>query len=266
MTVTGGSALEDVRGLLVDIDGVLMVSWVPILGAPEALAELRELGIPFRLVTNTTSHGRTALAAELGRIGFDVSPDELLTAPAATGAYLRAHHPEARVFLLGEADLTEELEGLRLVEDGADVVVIGGADQAFTFDNLNRALRMVLDGAALVAMHRNLSWLTNEGLSLDAGAYLLGLERAAGVEAAVCGKPSPEVFDQGVAGLGLVPGQVAMVGDDLDTDVLAAQSCGLIGVLALSGKHRGRPETGREGLPDVVVDRFAEVPDLLRRA
>jgi ribonucleotide monophosphatase NagD (HAD superfamily) len=74
------------------------------------------------------------------------------------------------------------------------------------------------------------------------------------------------VFDQGVAGLGLVPGEVAMVGDDLDTDVLAAQSCGLVGVLVLSGKHRGRPETGREGLPNVVVDRFAEVPDLLRRA
>jgi len=113
-------------------------------------------------------------------------------------------------------------------------------------------------------MHRNLSWLTKEGLSLDAGAYLLGLERAAGVEAVVCGKPSPEVFGQGVAGLGLATSEVAMVGDDLDTDVLAAQSCGLVGVLALSGKHRGRPETGHEGLPDAVVDRFAEVPDLLR--
>src|SRR5205823_7312812 len=138
-------------------------------GALETMELVRARGIPFRIMTNTTSHSRADLSAELRGAGFDVAPEEILTAPAATAAYLRAHHPGARVYLLGETGVAQDLEGVSLVDaEPADVVVIGGADEAFNFHTMNKAFRMLRGGAVMVAMHRNFSWLTDEGLCLDA--------------------------------------------------------------------------------------------------
>ncbi len=254
-----------IDGVLLDVDGVLVVSWEPIPGAVEALRWLREQGVPFRLVTNTTTVPRSRMAETLRAAGFDVAPEDLLTAPVATAAYLRANHPGARCFLLGIEDIAEDLAGIDLVSDHADVVVVAGADEAFHFDNLNRAFRMLLDGAALVAMQRNLSWMEAAGPSLDAGAYLLGLEAAAGVAAVVAGKPSPDFFRSGLDLLGLPAQRVAMVGDDVEYDVLAAQAVGITGILVRTGKFRPEHLERASGSPDHVVDSLADLPDLIER-
>jgi len=183
----------------------------------------------------------------------------------ATAAYLRANHPGARCFLLGIDDIAEDLEGIELVKGRADVVVVGGADEAFHFDNLNRAFRMVLAGAALVAMQRNLSWMEADGPSLDAGAYILGLEAATGVDAVVVGKPSPDFFRSGLDLLGLPAERVAMVGDDVLYDVLAAQAVGITGVLVRTGKFRPEHLGAAGGSPDHVVDSLADLPALIER-
>lgn len=250
-----------VEGLLLDLDGVLVVSWKPIDGAIDTIARLRERGIPFRIMTNTTSHSRVDLSEQLRGSGFDIPAYEILTAPAATGAYLRAHYPGSRVYLLGETGVAQDLDGVTLVDDEpADVVVIGGADEAFIFGNFNKAFRMLLGGASLVAMHRNFSWLTDEGLCLDAGAYVLGLEAATGLTAAITGKPSPDFFESGLDSLGLPAERVAMVGDDLDHDVLAAQTMGMTGVLTRTGKFRQERVDASDDRPDHVVDSIADVP------
>jgi len=253
-----------VEGLLLDLDGVLVVSWKPIDGAIDTIALFRERGIPIRIMTNTTSHSRADLSEELRGSGFDIPAYEILTAPAATGAYLRSHYPGKRAFLVGETGVAQDLEGVTLVDDEpADVVVIGGADEAFVFDNFNKAFRMLLGGAALVAMHRNLSWLTEEGLCLDAGAYVLGLEAATGLTAAITGKPTPEFFESGLDSLGLPAERVAMVGDDLDHDVLAAQTLGMTGVLTRTGKFRAEVLDRSDDHPHHVVDSIADVPAAL---
>ncbi len=260
---TGGD-LGHVDGVLLDIDGVLTVSWRPIAGAPETLAWLRREAIPFRLITNTTTISRTRLAGVLREAGFGVEREEILSAASATGAYLRAHHPGARCFVLGETvDLAEDLEGIDLVGEGADVVVVAGADDDFTWAHMNRALGMLLDGAELVAMQRNLTWLTDEGLKFDAGPYVAGLELASGKRAALVGKPDPGFFHQGLEALDLPAERVAMVGDDLAFDVLAAQALGLTGVLVRTGKFLPEVDHRREQEPDVVVSSIAELPRLL---
>jgi HAD superfamily hydrolase (TIGR01458 family) len=251
-----------VGGVLLDVDGVLTRSWKPLPGAREAVAWLRSEGVPFRLVTNTTVLSARGLAEALRRAGFDVRAEELVTPPVAAVRYLLRHHPGARVFLLGRPDSVEDLSGIDLAEVRADVVLVAGADEAFTWTNLNRALQMVVSGAALVAMHRNVTWLTEQGLVLDAGAYVLGLERAAGVEAVVIGKPSPDFFRQGLDSLGLPPERVAMVGDDLENDVLAAQGLGMTGVWVRTSKAAA---IDRPGEPDRVIDSAADLPGLLTR-
>jgi HAD superfamily hydrolase (TIGR01458 family) len=255
---------DGVEGLLLDLDGVLVVSWKPIDGAIDTIALLRERDIPFRIMTNTTSHSRADLSKELQDSGFDIPPEEILTAPAATAAYLRAHYPGKRVYLLGETGVAQDLDGVTLVDDEpTDVVVVGGADEAFVFHNFNKAFRMLLGGAALVAMHRNFSWLTDEGLCLDAGAYVVGLEAATGLTAAITGKPSPDFFGSGLEALGLPADRVAMVGDDLYSDVLAAQTIGMTGVLTRTGKFRQEDLDGSEDRPDHLVDSIADVPAAL---
>jgi HAD superfamily hydrolase (TIGR01458 family) len=257
------SRLRGIRGLLLDVDGVLTAAGRPLPGAPRALARLRDLGIPFVLATNTTELSRAELAGRLGEGGFDIEPAQIVTAPVVTAAYLRGAHPGAPCFLLGAAGAVADMEGVRFVEDEGQVVVLGGADPSFSWQNLNRAFRMLLRGAALVAMHRNLAWRTAEGWKLDTGAFLPGLEAAAGTRAVVCGKPSPAFFRHCLAVLSLPPREVAMVGDDLGADVRPARELGMVGVLVRSPDSGPRPSQKGRGQPDVVIEALAELPPLL---
>jgi len=254
----------DIAGLLLDIDGVLTVSWEPIPGAVEALGWLRERGIPFRLITNTTTHARDELAATLREAGFDVRAEEVVTAVVATASYLRTHHPGAGVFVLSDGDPRGDLEGVRLVGlEEADVVVLGGACEDFSYPTINRVFQRLMAGATLVGMHRNLYWRTSEGLQLDAGAYVAGLEEATGRPAVICGKPALAFFEEALRLLGVPAERAAMVGDDVVNDVLGAKRAGLTGVLVRTGKFRPS-DLEREGEgPDAVLDSIADLPGWL---
>jgi HAD superfamily hydrolase (TIGR01458 family) len=253
-------------GLLLDIDGVLAVSWDPIPGSVDALARLREAGLPFRLITNTTTKTRHDLGETLRGADFEVADEEIVTAVVATAAYLRATHPDAGVFVLSDGEATDDLEGVRLVDvEEADVVVLGGACDDFTYPTINRIFRRLMDGAALVGMHRNLFWKTAEGWELDGGAYLVGLEAAAGVDAVICGKPAPTYFEAVLDDLGVSADRAAMVGDDVLNDVVGAEAAGLTGILVKTGKYRDGDEDQHDRRPDHVVDSFADVPELVLR-
>lgn len=259
--------IDAVRAVLIDIDGVLTVSWQPLPGAVEALREIRDSGYAVALVTNTTSRTRASIAGTLSAAGFPVAAEDILTAPAVTAAYLAEHCPGARCSLLTSGDIREDLADLCLVDDEdtvPDVVILGGAGPEFDYAALNRAFGHLQRGARLVAMHRNLYWRTDRGLQLDSGAFLLGLEKAAHTEAEVTGKPSPAFFEAALTRLGMGAGQALMVGDDIESDVLAAQRAGLTGVLVKTGKYL--PETHRDagGAPHHVLDSFADLPALLR--
>jgi HAD superfamily hydrolase (TIGR01458 family) len=254
-----------IAGLLIDIDGVLTVSWEPIDGAVEAFAELRRRNVPLRLVTNTTTRTRARIAELLNRSGFVVDVEEILTAPSATAAYLRQHEPGSRCFLLSSGDVLDDLAGIDVVTDlePADVVVLGGAGLVYTHEQLNHAFNLLLEGASFVAMHRNLYWRTAGGLELDTGAYVMALEAATGRSPVVLGKPSPQFFLAGLDSLDLDASRVAMVGDDIDNDVLGAQALGMHGVLVRTGKFRAESLANAPGEVDVIVDSFADVIGLL---
>ena len=256
----------DVDGLLLDIDGVLVVSWEPLPGSIETLEWLREQRLPFRLITNTTTHTRAALARTLNEAGFPVEPQEVVTAVAATAGYLRTHHAGARVFLLSDGDARDDLEGITLVgpDEPADVIVIGGACDDFTYPVLNHIFGLLNDGATLIGMHRNLYWRTSAGLQLDGGAYIAALEEATGTRATICGKPAPAFFETALELLGIPANGAAMVGDDLVNDVIGAQAAGLTGVLVRTGKFRPTDLERSDGSPDHVIDAFADLPALLR--
>lgn len=222
--------MRRIRAVLIDIDGVLTVSWKPLPGAVAALRRLRAAGVPLALVTNTTSRTRASIAGVLAGAGFPVTASDILTAPVIAAGYLHDRYPGARCLLLNSGDIAGDLAGLTLAQERdqapADVVLVGGAGPEFSYQALNQAFGHLQRGARLVAMHRGLYWRTSEGLQLDTGAFLAGLEQAAGTEADVVGKPAPAFFATALARLGASAAGTVMVGDDIETDVLAAQRQG----------------------------------------
>ena len=127
----------------------------------------------------------------------------------------------------------------------------------------NRAFQALVGGASLVAMHRNLDWQTDQGLQLDMGAFVVGLEKATGVAATVAGKPSRAFFGAVLAEVGVQADEALMIGDDIDADVLGAQASGIHGVLVRTGKFRQETLDRATEQPDHVVGSIAEVPALL---
>lgn len=268
------AALHGVRGLVLDADGVLVLAGAPVPGAPEALAALVARGIPYRIVTNVSASHRETLAARFSRGGVAVDPAHIVTAASAASAWTAARHPGAPLFVLAAPDALREFDGQRLVTPadaaapGATVaaVVIGDVGDDLSFANLDAAFRLVRAGADLVAMHRNPWWITPRGPSLDAGALVAGLEWALGRRAHVAGKPSAVVFREASAGiardLGLrrpAPAALAMVGDDLTTDLAPARRLGMRTILVLTGK------VSAAGVPSAVRRaRFA--PDAVARS
>lgn len=261
-----GNPLAQVRGLLLDVDGVLHVGSRPVPGAAEVLRQLQEKGLPFRLLTNTTTASRATLTARLRVMGLPVSEELLLTAPVATAAYVARRFPSQPCYLLAKGDAVAEFRaaGVNVVgPDGAPeaaVVVIGGAEDELTYARLNHAYRLLLRGAKLVAMHRNTAWMTDEGMALDSGPFITALAAAAGVRATVIGKPAAGIFRQAMREIGLPAHELAMVGDDARNDVAAARRLGMTGVLVRSGKPVGPKE---EALADITIDSVADIPRLL---
>jgi len=258
--------MATVKAALIDIDGVLTVSWHALPGAVDAIARLRRTGVGLRLVTNTTSRTRSWMATRLSSMGFPVHPEDILTAPGLTAHYVAEHFPGARTLVLNSGDLRADLTGLDLVGPDArhvDVVVLGGAGPEFTYDVLNQVFTHVQNGAALIAMNRNLYWATDDGLRLDSGTFLAGLEQATGLTATMTGKPAATFFTTALGVLGTDAADAIVVGDDVESDVIGGQLAGLRGVLVRTGKFLPRDLEKADPTPDHVIDSVADLPDLI---
>ncbi len=171
-------------------------------------------------------------------------------APQAALAYVENQdlHPH----LLIHPDLQDEFP--KHATGTPDAVLIGDAGQAFTYAGLNRAFRLVVYGAPLLAMGYNRYFKEAQGFSLDVGPFVAALEFAAEIRAKVRGKPAPEFFEAAVAGLGCEPDQVVMVGDDAAADVGGAIAAGLRGILVRTGKYMSGDEEEIDEPGAIVVD------------
>jgi HAD superfamily hydrolase (TIGR01458 family) len=278
-------AMRGVRGLLLDLDGVIVVAGRPVPGAVDAIAALEARRLPYRIVTNTSLVSRAGLARLAEQMGMSTPADRFESALSVSAAYTARHFADRPLYVLASDDARTEFAGQHLLthEEAARAgaraaaVVIGDSPEELSYQNLNRAFRLIRNGAELIGMHRNPWWLTPDGPTLDAGALVTGLEWAAAVRARILGKPSRAFFVQAardlgreVAGLGNGGGRVrraelAMIGDDVWTDVLAARRQGLRGILVLSGKHgladieKAAAQRRGGGSPDAVAPSLAEV-------
>jgi HAD superfamily hydrolase (TIGR01458 family) len=251
--------------ILLDVDGVLHVSGEPIAGAAQAVRRLRDRGHRLRFVTNSTTRSRGQLAEQLRTMGIELAEDELQTVGGVAARALAGK----RVLALTMPGLLDDLDGLQLVGMNVDAVLLGGADEGeetgrvFSYLNLNRAFHELDAGAELYCLHKNRWWQTADGPRLDAGAFVAGLEYAAGTEATVLGKPSTAYFAAALEALGAEPGLTWMVGDDLEGDAIGAHKHGMHTILVRTGKFRPDEVERSNVQPDGIISSIAQLPDWL---
>ncbi len=246
-----------IRGVLIDLSGVLYVGRDPVPGAVRALQRLRDAGLPVRFLTNTTRQTRRSLLGKLAGLGFAMDERELFTASAAALKLIQRRG--LRPCLLVHPGLLAEFHGVET--RNPDAVVLGDAAEAFSYVALNRAFRLLMDGAPLIAMGRNRYFKEPDGLSLDLGPFVAALEYASGVEAEITGKPARAFFETALADLGCGPGEAVMIGDDLPDDIGGAQALGLCGVLVRTGKYRPEDEQDPGIEPDHIAEHFPAAVD-----
>jgi HAD superfamily hydrolase (TIGR01458 family) len=251
--------------ILLDVDGVFHVSGEPIAGGAEAVRRLRADGHRIRFVTNNTTQPRATLAAGLRSMGIELEDEELQTAPRAAAHTLAGR----RVLALTMHAIVPELEGVELVGEDAEAVLVGGADETpetnlvFSYMNLARAFHELEAGAQLYSLHKNRWWQTKHGPLLDAGAFVAGLEYAADTEAIVLGKPSTAYFEAALQALDAEANMTWMVGDDIEADIGGAQAYGMRTILVRTGKFRPDAVEAGPVRPDGIISSIAQLPEWL---
>jgi HAD superfamily hydrolase (TIGR01458 family) len=249
-----------IKGIIFDIDGVLVYQGQVLPGAVDTIAALRRRGLRLCFLTNSTLKSRQSAAEKLRRVGFQVLDEEVITASYATARYLEERKPRSCWVMVEGAGLDEFRQFTQDAHD-PEYVVIGDNRSRFDFEHLNHALRLVLQGARLVGMSAEAIDSSMGEVELNVGSWVGMLERAAGVQAVYIGKPGPYTFALALQTLGLEKDAVLMVGDRLATDVVGARQFGLRSALVKTGEYRQGDLEG-DVRPDWLLD---SVADLLRQ-
>jgi HAD superfamily hydrolase (TIGR01458 family) len=255
-------ALRGIQGLVVDLDGTLYVGNEALPGVRDALEKLRAADVPMRFLTNTTSKPLSVIVVKLEAMKLGIADDHIFTAPRVAAEILRNRGVKRAHFLLKD-DVIADMKGIECVDDGAEVVVVGDLGDEFNHARLNRAFRLLLEGAEFYALAENRTYRSAEGMCLDVGAFVRALEYATRREAVLLGKPARAFFETAVASLGLMPPKVASVGDDLEGDVGGGMAAGLKGVLVRTGKFREEELRASSIRPDAVIESFVDLPALI---
>ena len=252
-----------IRSFLIDIDGVLYQGDKVIPGAENTIRWIQQNKIPHVFITNTTSRPRERIVEKLDRLGINISENSILTPPVAACKWLSINAPGPTALFIPEATLKDFKTIIKLEQTGEQTaaVVLGDYGENWTFSELNRAFRLLMDNpkSVLVALGMTRYWQASDGLRLDVGPFVKALEYASGHTAIVLGKPSIDFFEAALLLLPSEPSQAFMVGDDIVGDIKGSQLAGIKGILVRTGKFRDS-DLNLGIKPNAIIDSIAELP------
>ncbi len=258
------SLLANVKGLLLDLDGVLYVGSQPIAGAAQAVARIRK-HIRCRFITNTSTRSLHSVHQKLTQLGFSIGIEEIISALQVAKILLKNMADELgrppACWLLLHSDVQEDFSQFSCATNKPDVILIGDIGEAWDYALMNRIFERVMAGAQLMAIHKNRFWEAGSGLKMDIGGFVAALEYAGNTSARIVGKPSVDFFQVALDSLGLPATQVAIVGDDIESDIGGGQAAGLAGILVKTGKYRA--EYVSSVVADCTLDSICDLPDML---
>ncbi|XP_030048775.1 haloacid dehalogenase-like hydrolase domain-containing protein 2 [Microcaecilia unicolor] len=251
------AARRALKAVLVDLSGTLHIEDSAVPGAQEALRRLRNSPVAIKFVTNTTKECKKTLLERLRRLEFDITEDEIFTSLTAARNLLEQKH--VRPLLLVDNSALPDFEGIDT--NNPNAVVIGLAPEHFNYQTMNKAFRLLLDGAPLIAIHKARYYKRKDGLALGPGPFVTGLEYATDTKATVVGKPEKTFFLEALRSMGCTPEETIMIGDDCRDDVGGAQNAGMRGILVKTGKYRAGDEDKISPAPHLTCDSFTYAVD-----
>ena len=251
-------------GILFDLDGVIYQGDSLISGAKESINLLRQNNIPCRFITNTTRMTKKNLVTKLQAMGLTLEVNEVYTTPHAAVEYCKNMEYTTIDLVVPDNEMEEDFIDFDLHAENPQAIVLGDMGNLFTFNLLNTLFKKILNGAAIVAMHKNKYWHSGNGLTLDLGAFVTALEFATEKEAVVIGKPNPHLFQLAVKPWGLSFQSIYMVGDDIGGDIGGANNVGMQSILVKTGKYREESLKRSEITPDFIINSVADLPELLQ--
>ncbi|SEN56713.1 TIGR01457 family HAD-type hydrolase [Lihuaxuella thermophila] len=224
------------RGYLIDLDGTLFRGTELIPGALSFIEKLAGANIPFLYLTNNSSRPPEQVAEKLRGFGFPAEPDQVYTSALATAQYLKEEMDSPSVFVIGEEGLKRAIReaGICINEEQPEAVVVG-IDRQFTYEKMKRACLAIRNGATLIGTNADRALPTEEGLLPGSGSLSIGIAAASGVEPLFIGKPEPIIMKYALEKLGTSPEETLVVGDNLETDILAGIRGGMDTLLVFSG-------------------------------
>jgi NagD protein len=255
---------REIRSWLMDMDGVLIHEDHAIPGADRFLARLRELELPFLVLTNNSIYTRRDLSARLRSNGLEVPEDAIWTSALATARFLEDQRPGGSAFVIGEAGLTTALHsgGYTLTERDPDYVVLGET-RTYSFERITQAIRLIADGARFIATNPDPTGPTPDGPLPATGSVAALISRATGVEPYFVGKPNPLMMRSALNAIDAHSESAAMVGDRMDTDVVSGLEAGMHTVLVLTGSTQRAEAERFPYRPSRIVDSIADLIDEL---
>jgi NagD protein len=245
-----------------DMDGVLVREEQAIPGADRFLAALTERGVPFLLLTNNSIYTRRDLAARLRISGLEVPEEAIWTSALATARFLSDQRPDGSAFVIGEAGLTTALHsaGYTLTDVDPDYVVLGET-RTYSFERITRAIRLIGGGARFIATNPDPTGPSSEGPLPATGSVAALISRATGVEPYFVGKPNPLMMRSALNALDAHSETTAMIGDRMDTDIVAGLEAGLETILVLTGVTERATAERFPYRPSRIVESIAEIAD-----
>jgi NagD protein len=251
---------EQPEAWLLDMDGVLIHEEVALPGVEEFIDRLQEQKQEFLVLTNNSIYTRRDLSARLSDVGLDVQEEKIWTSAVATAQFLSNQVPNASAYVIGEAGLKTALHkvGYTLTDTNPDFVVLGDS-RTYSFQNITRAVQLIDQGARFVATNPDATGPSPEGPLPATGSVAALLTEATGKEPYFVGKPNPVMIRSGLNRIGAHSASTAMVGDRMDTDVVAGIEAGLTTYLVLTGSTDHDELTRFAYRPEDVVDSIAEL-------
>lgn len=255
------SSRGEVECWLTDMDGVLVHENSPLPGASDLIRQWTERGTPFLVLTNNSIFTPRDLAARLRASGLDVPEDAIWTSALATADFCASQIPGGSAFVLGELGMTNALHdvGFILTENNPDYVVVGET-RNYSFEAITKAIRLINDGARFIATNPDATGPSADGVLPATGAIAALITKATGKDPYVVGKPNPMMFRSAMNKIGAHSENTAMIGDRMDTDIVAGIEAGLHTVLVLTGisdqaeieRYPFRPDEILQGVWELV--------------
>jgi NagD protein len=251
-----------IESWLMDMDGVLVHEANALPGADRFLARLRERGLPFLLLTNNSIFTRRDLAARLRASGLDVPEESIWTSALATARFLESQRPGGTAFVVGESGLSTSLyqSGYTLTDRDPDYVVLGET-RTYSFERITQAIRLVGEGARFIATNPDPTGPSPNGPLPATGSVAALITRATGVEPYFVGKPNPLMMRSALNALNAHSETTAMIGDRMDTDIVAGLEAGMETILVLSGVTTTAEAERFPYRPSRIVDSVADLID-----